>query len=111
MSGAPTGRAHATRGAQRPTLASSMSLPGSAFPRRPQHLLLFRRFPARSHLPGFGARVRRLFGPALNPLKHLGALGVHAVWLLVVSGTVLYIVLDTSAAGAYRSIEALTKVP
>lgn len=51
------------------------------------------------------------FGAALNPLKHLGALGFMLLWLLVASGAVLYIVLDTSAAGAYRSIEALAEVP
>ncbi|WP_042422347.1 hydrogenase iron-sulfur subunit [Comamonas granuli] len=51
------------------------------------------------------------FGAALNPLKHLGALGFMLLWLLVASGTILYIVLDTSAAGAYRSIAALADVP
>ena len=33
------------------------------------------------------------------------------LWLLVASGIILYIVLDTSAEGAYRSIEALAEVP
>lgn len=53
----------------------------------------------------------RPFGPVLNPLKNLGALGFMLLWVLITSGTILYIVLDTSAAGAYRSIEALTEVP
>ncbi len=51
------------------------------------------------------------FGAALNPLKHLGALGFLLFWLLVVSGIVLYAVLDTSATGAYRSIDDLSRVP
>jgi len=51
------------------------------------------------------------FGAALNPLKHLGALGFMLFWLLVVSGVVLYILLDTSAEGAYRSINELELVP
>jgi len=51
------------------------------------------------------------FGGALNPLKHLGALGFLLFWLLVVSGVVLYVLLDTSAAGAYASINDLAQVP
>lgn len=51
------------------------------------------------------------FGSALNPLHHLGAIGFLAFWLLVVSGVVLYAVLDTSVDGAYRSIAGLHEVP
>lgn len=51
------------------------------------------------------------FGAALNPLKQLGALGFLLFWLLVASGLVLYVVLDTSAAGAYPSIHNLAQVP
>lgn len=51
------------------------------------------------------------FGGALNPLKHLGALAFLMFWLLAASGIVLYIVLDTSAAGAYRSIDELSRQP
>ena len=46
-----------------------------------------------------------------NPLKHLGALGFWLLWLLVGSGVVLYAVLDTSASGAYQSIDALSREP
>ena len=42
-------------------------------------------------------------GGALNPLRHLGSLGFLCFWLLALSGSVLYVVLDTSAEGAYRS--------
>lgn len=55
--------------------------------------------------------VERLFdaalGSGLNPLRHLGAVGVLALFLLVASGTILYTVLDTSVDGAHRSIDAL----
>jgi quinol-cytochrome oxidoreductase complex cytochrome b subunit len=51
------------------------------------------------------------FGGALNPLKHLGALGFLLFWLLAASGIVLYAVLDTSAQGAYRSIDELSRTP
>ncbi|WP_298828322.1 hydrogenase iron-sulfur subunit [uncultured Piscinibacter sp.] len=49
------------------------------------------------------------FGSALNPLRHLGALGFLMFWLLAVSGIYLYAALDTSAEGAWRSIDALSR--
>lgn len=52
-----------------------------------------------------------LAGASGNPLKHLGALGFWLLWLLVGSGVVLYAVLDTSASGAYPSIDALSHEP
>ncbi|MFZ1501147.1 MAG: cytochrome b N-terminal domain-containing protein [Giesbergeria sp.] len=69
--------------------------------------------------PHIGARLWRalehgfdaLGGASGNPLKQLGALGFLLLWLLVGSGAVLYAVLDTSASGAYQSIEALTREP
>jgi len=51
------------------------------------------------------------FGSATNPLRHLGAIGFFAFWLLAASGIVLYIFLDTSVTGAYRSINALAELP
>ncbi len=51
------------------------------------------------------------FGDRLNPLRHLGALAVLALGLLVTSGTILYILLDTSVGGAHRSIDALAGHP
>ncbi len=44
-------------------------------------------------------------------LRHLGALGFLCFWLLAASGIVLYAVLDTSVAGAYRSIAELSRQP
>jgi coenzyme F420-reducing hydrogenase delta subunit/ferredoxin len=51
------------------------------------------------------------FSSTLNPLRHLGAIGFFAFWLLAASGTVLYIVLDTSVDGAWRSIHDLADAP
>ena len=60
-------------------------------------------------------RVERVFdsafGSGLNPLRHLGALGFMLFWLLAVSGIYLYVVLDTSAEGAYQSIDQLSREP
>ena len=52
-----------------------------------------------------------LAGASGNPLKHLGSLGFWLLWLLVGTGIVLYAVLDTSASGAYQSIDALSREP
>ena len=51
------------------------------------------------------------FGSHLNPLRHLGAIGFLAFWLLAGSGVVLYVLFDTSVDGAYRSIQSLADVP
>jgi ferredoxin len=56
-------------------------------------------------------RFDAAFGAAANPLKQLGALAFLLLWLLALSGVLLYVLLDTSAAGAYRSIAALDDVP
>ena len=51
------------------------------------------------------------FGAAGNPLKQLGALAFLLLWLLALTGVVLYVLLDTSVEGAYRSIDALSREP
>ncbi len=55
--------------------------------------------------------IERPFAPALNPWRHLGALGFLLFWLLAGSGIYLYAVLDTSADAAWRSIDALSREP
>lgn len=50
-----------------------------------------------------------VFGGADNPLRHLGALGLFFLWILVASGLYLYTVLDTSVEGVYSSIDWLTR--
>ncbi len=50
-----------------------------------------------------------LAGSAGNPLRHLGALGCLLFAWLVGSGVFLFAVLDTSATGAWHSIESLSR--
>ena len=50
----------------------------------------------------------RLFGPALNPLAQLGALGFFFFWIVTVSGIYLFIFFDTGIERAYQSVEHLT---
>ncbi|MBK7687214.1 MAG: hypothetical protein IPJ25_15485 [Rhodocyclaceae bacterium] len=50
-----------------------------------------------------------VFGTAANPSRHLGALGFLFLWIVVVSGIYVYIMFDTSVAGAYESIESLSR--
>lgn len=47
----------------------------------------------------------RLFGPALNPLAQLGALGFFFFWIVTVSGIYLFIFFDTGIERAYESVE------
>lgn len=49
------------------------------------------------------------FGGAHNPLRHLGALGLFLLWIIVGSGLYLYIALDTGVAQVYSSIGALSE--
>ena len=51
----------------------------------------------------------RLFGPALNPLAQLGALGFFFFWIVSVSGIYLFIFFDTGIEQAYESVEWLTR--
>lgn len=55
-----------------------------------------------------GSWADEVFGPSLNPLSQLGALGFFFYWIVAVSGIYLYIVFDTSITGVYESIEYLT---
>jgi ferredoxin/coenzyme F420-reducing hydrogenase delta subunit len=50
----------------------------------------------------------QVFGAAANPLRQLGALALMAFFIALASGAYLYVAFDTSAAGAHRSIEALS---
>src|SRR5574337_448586 len=48
-------------------------------------------------------------GTAGNPLRHLGAIGFSLFWLLAASGIYLYAAIDTSAGGAWTSIDRLSR--
>ena len=50
-----------------------------------------------------------VFGAALNPWRHLGALGFLCFWIIALTGLYLYAVLDTSVDGVYRSINWLSR--
>jgi ferredoxin/coenzyme F420-reducing hydrogenase delta subunit len=51
----------------------------------------------------------RLFGPSLNPLAQLGALGFFFFWIVAISGIYLFIFFDTGIERAYQSVEYLTR--
>lgn len=50
----------------------------------------------------------RFFEGAHNPLRHLGALGLYLLWIIVGTGLYLYTVLDTGVAQVYSSIGYLS---
>lgn len=50
----------------------------------------------------------RVFGASGNPLRQLGGLAFDLFWLICITGAFLYVFYDTSADGAYVSVERLT---
>lgn len=52
--------------------------------------------------------LARAFGPAENPLSHLGALIIFFCWIVLISGIWLLIFFRTSVSGAFESLEYLT---
>ncbi|MCZ7565350.1 MAG: cytochrome b N-terminal domain-containing protein [Burkholderiales bacterium] len=57
---------------------------------------------------GLEGALDAAFGARANPLRHLGALGFLFFWVMLASGLYLYVVFEGTAAGAYRSIDALS---
>ena len=53
----------------------------------------------------------RCFSEAANPLNHLGAIAGLLLAVLLLSGTYLYAIFDTSVGGAYASINDLRQQP
>jgi ferredoxin/coenzyme F420-reducing hydrogenase delta subunit len=49
------------------------------------------------------------FGIAGNPLRQLGALTFWMLWIVVASGFWIYALYETSVAGAYASVQAMTE--
>lgn len=49
------------------------------------------------------------FGGQNNPLRHLGALGLFLLWIIIGSGIYLYIVIDTGINQVYTSIGDITR--
>ncbi|RPI41625.1 MAG: hydrogenase iron-sulfur subunit [Betaproteobacteria bacterium] len=58
---------------------------------------------------GIARSLDRVFGAANNPWHHLGALGFYLFWVATASGVFVYAAFDTSATGAYASVERLTR--
>jgi len=50
----------------------------------------------------------RAFGNTLNPLRHLGALTIFFLWIVLISGIWITIFFHTSVIGAFESVEYLT---
>ena len=48
------------------------------------------------------------FGPRLNPMSWLGALGWYFFWIVAGTGIYLYIFFDTGVTDAYASVEYIT---
>lgn len=55
------------------------------------------------------SRLDRAFGPASNPLRRLGALAFLLFWVVAATGIYLYVFLDTSVAGAWASVDAISR--
>ncbi|MCW5635736.1 MAG: hydrogenase iron-sulfur subunit [Rubrivivax sp.] len=55
--------------------------------------------------------VDALTGAPGNPLRHLGAIGMFAFWIVAASGVVLYVFFETSVAEAHASITRLAQWP
>ena len=53
--------------------------------------------------------VARVFPPGSNPLAHLGGIACLLFAILLASGAYLYVVFDTSAGGAWHSIDTLSR--
>lgn len=67
-----------------------------------------RRRPTASHVVhALEHSFDRVFGVDANPLRQLGALALLTLWIALASGAYLYVVFDTSAAGAHASIADL----
>ena len=58
---------------------------------------------------GLERLLDRAFGAEANALRHLGALGFFFFWCAAASGIYLFVAYDTSAAGAWRSVNAITR--
>jgi ferredoxin len=55
--------------------------------------------------------IDRVCGAHANPLRQLGALAMWSFWLSAASGAYLYIWFETSADGAWSSVQALQEHP
>ncbi|MBK8742970.1 MAG: cytochrome b N-terminal domain-containing protein [Betaproteobacteria bacterium] len=86
-----------------------MNVRATAIPSLPRATPVARGRPLAAGFRALEHGFDRFFGVAANPLRQLGALGFHLFWVIVVTGFYAYAYFDTSLAGAWRSVEALTR--
>jgi len=60
-------------------------------------------------LDGFERLFDKPFGPTWNPLRQPGTLAFFFFWVSAVSGIYVFILFDTSIAGAFSSVESMTQ--
>ena len=65
-------------------------------------------YPIRRLFEGLEIGFDGPFGPAWNPVRQLGTLAFYFFWVSAVSGIYVFILFDTSVAGAYESVEYMT---
>jgi len=53
--------------------------------------------------------LNKIFGPSMNPLYYLGAITFLLLWILIATGTYLYLFYDMTPSGAYKSVQYLTE--
>ncbi len=91
------------------SLFMARAMPSLRMPRAMPHPLRQTRLAALSAFQAFERTLDHIGGATNNPLRHLGALGFLLFWLLAISGIYLFAAFDTSAEGAYRSIDHLSR--
>ena len=62
----------------------------------------------RAGFDAWRATFGRVFDASQDPLRHLGALTIFFLWIVLVSGIWLFAFFETSVLGAYGSVERLT---
>lgn len=53
--------------------------------------------------------LNKFFPPKLNPMYFIGAISLFLIWVLVVTGTYLFLFYEMNPEGAYKSVEYITK--
>jgi quinol-cytochrome oxidoreductase complex cytochrome b subunit/coenzyme F420-reducing hydrogenase delta subunit len=67
------------------------------------------RHPLRTLLLHVEAVFDRAFGPHWNPIRQLGTLAFFLFWVCAVSGIYVFILFETTVAGAFASVEYMTR--
>ncbi|MGK7345638.1 MAG: hydrogenase iron-sulfur subunit [Candidatus Nitrospinota bacterium M3_3B_026] len=54
-------------------------------------------------------QLNKIFPPRLNPMYFLGAISLFLFWILIITGSYLFLFYDMSVEGAYESVQYITK--